>query len=158
MSRQETEENFLQRWSRRKQQAEGAKEDNPSADTVPSETAQAMPGDEEMPPLESLDEHSDYSPFFSPQVSETLRRMALRKLFHGSLFNVTDQLDDYDEDFRDLAALGTLIPQEMRQRIGEGLEKLAETGTEAPVARAGDASAGPAEETTARDADSEAET
>jgi len=58
-----------------------------------------------MPPLESLGPDSDYSGFMSPGVSDELRRLALRKLFHSPLYNITDGLDDYDDDFRSFAVL-----------------------------------------------------
>ena len=58
-----------------------------------------------MPPLDSLGPESDYSGFMSPGVSDELRRLALRKLFHGPLYNITDGLDDYDDDFRSFAVL-----------------------------------------------------
>ena len=81
-----------------------------------AEAAQAPPAltDADMPPIESLDEHSDYSGFFSPQVSEALRKLALRKLFRSSVFNVCDGLDDYDEDFRSFQALGDIVTSDMR--------------------------------------------
>ena len=73
-----------------------------------------------MPPLESLGPDSDYSGFLSPGVSESLRRLALRRLFHAPEFNLCDGLDDYDDDFRAFAGLGSVVPVEMRKRL-EGL-------------------------------------
>ena len=72
--------------------------------------------DEDMPPLASLDENSDYSGFLSPGVSEALRRRALRKLFSSAVFNVPDGLDDYDDDFTSFAALGDIVTADMKHQ------------------------------------------
>ena len=81
--------------------------------------------DEDMPPLKTLTEESDYTGFLSPKVSDELRKLALRKLFHGSKFNICDGLDDYDEDFTKFAKLGDVITAEMRHRAElEALKKL----------------------------------
>ena len=72
--------------------------------------------DEDMPPLESLDEGSDYSGFLSPGVSEGLRRRALRKLFMSATFNVPDGLDDYDDDFTSFQALGDILTSDMKHQ------------------------------------------
>lgn len=110
-------ESLLARWSRRKRQAGRSPEagdeaeDAPAPDDskqsapVPREPATPPPGDVDMPPLESLGPESDYSGFMSPRVSEELRRLALRKLFHSPLYNITDGLDDYDDDFTSFAVL-----------------------------------------------------
>jgi len=71
--------------------------------------------DADMPPIESLDEDSDYAQFLSPQVSTGLRRRALRKLFGLPRFQGSDGLNDYDEDFRRFTALGDMITYEMRR-------------------------------------------
>ncbi len=55
--------------------------------------------DEDMPDVETLDEESDYSGFMSANVSESLRMMALNKLFHGKSYNIRDGLDEYDGDY-----------------------------------------------------------
>ena len=55
--------------------------------------------DADMPPIETLTENSDYTGFMSPEVSEQLRKLALRKLFQGTVFKQRDGLDDYDDDF-----------------------------------------------------------
>ena len=59
----------------------------PPFQSVASSTAEAATIDErtdaDMPPLESLSADSDFTGFLSPKVSESLRRAALRKLFHG---------------------------------------------------------------------------
>jgi len=119
------EEGFLHRWSRRKLEAEQG-EAGESVPAVKEETEEALLTDSDMPPLETLGESSDYSGFLSPGVSEGLRRMALRRLFRSAAFNVRDSLDDYDEDFHELAALGTLVPEEMRRRLSSVAERLAE--------------------------------
>ena len=72
--------------------------------------------DEDMPPLDSLDEGSDYSGFLSPGVSEGLRRRALRKLFTSAVFNVPDGLDDYDDDFTSFQALGDIVTSDMKHQ------------------------------------------
>ena len=117
-----TEENFVSRWSRRKRLVEGAENDSTQLDNIaPQDGIQSEDvesngkTDADMPPLESLDESSDYSPFFSPKVSETLRKAALRKLFSSARFNIVDGLDDYDEDFRSFQALGDILTAEMRE-------------------------------------------
>ncbi len=87
-----------------------------------------------MPPVESLDEHSDYRGFLSPKVSEDLRRLALRKLFHLPMFNIRDGLDDYDEDFRTFEPLGNIVTADMRHRVEMEQRKLKEKLAESEAA------------------------
>ncbi len=135
-------EGFLARWSRRKSVAsarEQAAHEEPQPDAhstadTQSGTVTAAASDEktdaDMPPIGSLDEKSDYTVFMSPKVSEHLRRAALRKLFHMPAFNITDGLDDYDEDFRKVKLLGDVITADMRHQMErkqeEARRKLAE--------------------------------
>lgn len=125
------EEDFLSRWSRRKQGLQEAADPQAGPERVPAvpepepEADAPPPGDEDMPPLESIDETRDVSPFLSEGVSEKLRRQALRRLFSLPGFNVRDGLDDYDEDYRSFAALGDIITSDMKFDQ-ERLERLAE--------------------------------
>jgi len=73
--------------------------------------------DDDMPPIESLNADSDYSGFMSPKVSETLRRQALNKLFHLPHYNITDGLNDYDEDYTSFTKLGNIITHEMKRMM-----------------------------------------
>lgn len=155
-------EPFLSRWSRLKADNElQARETRPpavtpepvQADAAPAagEPEELPPGDEDMPPLESLDENSDVSAFFSPRVSDALRKQALRKLFRGQKFNVTDQLDHYIEDFRNFPPLGDIVTSDMKHAAERLLKKqeeaeAAEAEEEARKARQA-----------AEDADAEAE-
>lgn len=132
------EEGFFGRWSRRKSQALEEEQAQPVEEATPliepeeaSETAQEAPPttaetveineltDEDMPPIESLNEDSDYAGFMSPKVSEELRKIALRKLFSGAGFNVRDGLDDYDEDFSlsQFEPLGDIITSDMKHQM-----------------------------------------
>ena len=117
-------EGFLARWSRRKSEASEetrVAKAAPELDVPGGEAPQASQSspvvdktDADMPPLESLDENSDYSEFMSPAVSERLRRMALRKLFHLPKFNVVDGLDDYADDYTTFGPLGEIITAHQR--------------------------------------------
>jgi hypothetical protein len=72
--------------------------------------------DADMPALDTLDEHSDFSGFLSPGVSDSLRKLALRKLFSSAGFNIRDGLDDYDEDFTSFTPLGDIVTSDMKHR------------------------------------------
>ena len=133
------EEGFLSRWSQRKALARDSIElpDEPEVPLAPpAETAAtSAPVDDatagevaeppELPPLESLDENSDYSAFLGDDVSPDLRQKALRKLFQSPKFNVRDGLDDYDLDFSNPEPLGDIVTAEMRHRLEIELERLA---------------------------------
>lgn len=141
-----SDEGFLSRWSRLKQETreeppESAQEEmSQLAEQAAVDAAALEDGevslqsdevsqltDEDMPPLESLTEDSDFSGFMSPKVSEGLRRLALRKLFHSSGFNVLDGLNDYDEDFTSFAKLGDIVTCDMKfQAEQEELKKARE--------------------------------
>jgi hypothetical protein len=144
------DEGFLQRWSRRKQSAlrdeeqdsggetpesaevadeSGAVAQNPPVD-APSDDGDGQPaaeaeppGDEDMPPLESIDQGGSVQPFFSPRVSEGLRRAALRRLFRQPKYNVVDMLDDYAEDYSKPAALGSIVTADMRYRAEQAAKR-----------------------------------
>ncbi|MCB1775652.1 MAG: DUF3306 domain-containing protein, partial [Gammaproteobacteria bacterium] len=123
-----TGESFLQRFHRRKTEArqrlpepaEAARDQQLAPDTDvaatedPSPPARPPLTDADMPPIESLSADSDYTGFLSEQVSEALRKAALRKLFHSATFNVTDGLDDYTDDFTTFKALGDIVTADMR--------------------------------------------
>ncbi len=124
----QTDEGALRRWSRRKARA-GAPDrgEDPLAHRPEPAPTPAALTDADMPPLESLDEDSDYSAFLSPEVGEELRRLALRKLFHLPKFNVCDGLDDYDDDFRGFEALGEVLTADLRHRL-QGVAEKAQAG------------------------------
>ena len=157
------QEGFLKRWVRLKEAsrkgidaeaAAGLVPDTEPPAPAPVETAetpepQAPLGDEDMPPLESLGEDSDYSAFMSPGVSPDLRQKALRQLFRSPKFNITDGLDDYCEDFTKWRPLGDIVTADMKyhmeRKMREQLEKAARSGeTGEPVEASG--AGGPAPE------------
>ncbi len=124
------EEGFFRRWSSRKRRARRGEADESvsasrSEDTKPdqvdessgSDEPERVLTDEDMPPIESLTEDSDYSPFMSPGVSDSLRRLALRKMFLSSKYNFTDGLDDYADDFTKFAPLGNIVTADMRHQM-----------------------------------------
>jgi hypothetical protein len=160
---------FLTRWARRKRVVRGGGDpDAAAADTAGREPVRdrsepstadaprgvdddqpAEPADEDMPPLESIDEDTDMSGFFSPQVSQAVKKAALRKFFHSPVFNIVDGLDDYDDDFRNFEALGDIITSDMRGQMEREAEKakeaLAKDADAPPTPDAGDGEARPAE-------------
>ena len=114
----EPEDSRLARWSERKARSRLDK-DVPADEKTEDDGGEELPqkGDEDMPPVETLDEHSDVSEFFSPCVSDRLRTAALRKFFHSPVFNIVDGLDDYDDDFTSFKALGDIVTADMRHRM-----------------------------------------
>lgn len=127
---QDSKESVLRRWSRRKQEAA---QQAPAAEQVlPLETeaslgttapidseTEARPAltDADMPPIESLNENSDFTGFMSEGVSDELRNLALRKLFKAPVFNIRDGLDEYDEDYTSFEKLGDIVTCDMKHHI-----------------------------------------
>lgn len=120
------DEDFLSRWSKRKHahQTIGMEEKAPDESPHALAKQEVLPSDEDMPAVETLTEESDYTGFLSPNVSEELRSLALRKLFHSAAFNVCDGLDDYAEDFTNFAKLGDIITADMKYQLEEARKKL----------------------------------
>ena len=132
---------FLSRWARRKRTARAGGDPDAVAGEVsggqaelaiPAPTSADMPAvvddneaeastddptDDDMPPVESINEDTDMSGFFSPKVSQALKKAALKKFFHSPMFNIVDGLDDYDDDFRNFEALGDIITSDMRTQM-----------------------------------------
>ncbi len=120
-------EDFISRWSQRKSEA---REKQADAQEDPVESVEARKPeltDADMPPLESLDQDSDFSGFLSAGVSEKLRKTALRKMFHGPKFNITDGMDDYAEDYSVWVPLGDVVTCDMKHAIERMKEKLQQT-------------------------------
>ncbi len=112
------EDGFLTRWSHRKRDV---RHDTDSPDAGADQPVPAAPaaGDavteapshkdeivEQLPDIDSLDAHSDFSVFLQQGVPEELRNRALRKLWRvNPLFAHLDGLDDYAEDYTDVPAV-----------------------------------------------------
>jgi hypothetical protein len=132
-------EGFAARWSRRKQLVleeeikdkqldsetdAGATESDLDNDLPKELTAEEklaelnLLTDEDMLDVETLHEESDYSGFMSTGVSESLRKMALAKLFHGKSYNIRDGLDEYDGDYTFFEKLDpNTVTSDMRHMI-----------------------------------------
>ena len=119
-------EGFAERWSRRKQEAGSEDADPPVQTRLPEAEAATEPApeltDDDMPPIDSLDERSDYAAFLSPGISEYLRAQALRKLFQLPGMHLRDGLDDYDDDFTQFRELGKTITHEMQRMLNRELQ------------------------------------
>jgi hypothetical protein len=135
---QTREEGLLRRWSRRKAQA---REETPSLASAharqseetdsPEIPAPSVLTDADMPPIESLDQSSDYRPFMSPGVSEELRTHALRRMFHSGLFNELCPLEGEYYDCHGYEPLGSVITHEMRAEMERTASALKEKAKQA---------------------------
>jgi Protein of unknown function (DUF3306) len=114
MADDEAEKPFLKRWSQRKLAAsrEPAPASGIAAPTAANPPSVAEPAARAsapaavdpaakpaLPPIESLSFDSDFTAFLQPEVDESLKRQALRKLFADPRFNVMDGLDVYIDDY-----------------------------------------------------------
>jgi len=106
----EAPEEFLSRWSRRKQQVREQEAAPPVA--VTPATQDKPP---ELPPVEGLNMDSDFRGFLHPKGDESLRRAALKKLFHEPHFNVMDGLDTYIDDYSVSDPIPEAMLKTMRQ-------------------------------------------
>lgn len=131
----DSKESVLRRWSRRKLEAREPSEaeiPKPAAERTDAVAApveaedKPLLTDADMPPLDSLTEESDFSPFMSKAVSDELRKLALRKLFRSSVFNIRDGLDEYDDDFTTFEKLGDIVTADMKHQIEMQQQKLRE--------------------------------
>jgi len=119
----EQNQGVLSRWSKRKQAVLQEQQENEALAEQASQAEKlqaeedALPTDEDMPPIESLTPESDFTGFMSPKVSERLRRLALRKLFHSPEFNIRDGLDEYDGDYTSFEKLGDIVTCDMKHQI-----------------------------------------
>jgi hypothetical protein len=106
----------LRRWSERKLAASRAAVpvapddaapavahvESPATAVVAPDTAAPAPvppASAPLPAVESLTFDSDFAAFLKPEVDESMRRGALRKLFRDPRFNVMDGLDIYIDDY-----------------------------------------------------------
>jgi hypothetical protein len=115
---------FISRWSRLKhdnQQGVDKTSKNTAMEKGVSDEERAplakILTDEDMPDIATLVADSDYTDFLSPGVSEALRKLALRKLFHSEVFNIRDGLDDYDGDYTHFEKLGSIVTSDMHHQI-----------------------------------------
>ena len=98
----------------------------------PGPQRRAEPAATVLPDIESLGPDSDYSAFLGPDVDASLRRAALRKLFHSPKFNVLDGLDDYCDDFTQFAPLAGIVTADMRHHLERAARELARTDDGSP--------------------------
>ena len=124
-----------------KSEASGAESQAPDATDsdgamAPGDAALGQPmddedkGDDDMPSLDSIDEGGTVADFFSPGVSQGLRRAALRRLFAQSALPVGDDLDDYAGDYTKYTKLGDLATNAMRHRLELARKRLLERNPE----------------------------
>ncbi len=106
------EEDFLSRWSQRKQQA---REEAAAADKASPAKVQSEEPPPKLPPVEDLTMDSDYSGFFHPKVNEEMRRSAMKKLFSDPHFNVMDGLDIYIDDYSISEPIPAAMLKELKQ-------------------------------------------
>ena len=106
----DTNESFVSRWSRRKQEPPAVKvsEDDGLKSQAQSVSSTAISEDAlpvsvseplELPDLASLTPQSDFKPFMQAGVATATRNAALKKLFADPQFNVMDGLDTYIGDY-----------------------------------------------------------
>lgn len=137
-----SDEGFLSRWARRKAEVKkgGAvpedRSHSPSAMPLPQQDWEPLAdrqvveptpplapldlgrGIEQPPPLtladvDRLTPSSDYTPFLTRHVEESVKRAALKKLFTDPHFNLMDGLDTYIDDY----SKADPIPESMLRRM-----------------------------------------
>lgn len=123
------DEQFLDRWSRRKTATRPETKEQPAVAAEPAMDSPPLAESPDTPPeidpetlpdIDSLDETSDFTVFMQNGVPEALRNRALRKLWQTDpIFNVVDGLVEYGEDYTNIAAIAETI--QSVYKVGKGM-------------------------------------
>ncbi|MBR0567775.1 DUF3306 domain-containing protein [Azoarcus sp. L1K30] len=120
---------FLSRWSRLKLTpaaaetpvvANAAVDAPATASGTPAAGIDPSAAPDVLPDIASLALDSDFTAFLKEEVSEGLRRQALKKLFSDPHFNVMDGLDIYIDDY----SVSQPIPPELLAKLRSAAEWL----------------------------------
>ncbi|GAA0847759.1 hypothetical protein GCM10009113_24690 [Marinobacter szutsaonensis] len=126
-------ESRLQRWARKKAEADKQAEQSPPPVTEPEPTPEeqelvineALPEHEllekyGLPNPETIEPGTDITGFMRKEIPEFLRRKALRGLWKSNpVLAVLDGLNDYDEDYTLASTAGQTVTS--LYKVGEGL-------------------------------------
>ncbi|HEX5513147.1 MAG TPA: DUF3306 domain-containing protein [Gammaproteobacteria bacterium] len=136
------DEGFLSRWSRRSALArQGHEEPEPLAAVEPVVVESVPPAeavridartgkpydeltDEDMPPIESLDQSSDLSVFLAKNVSPLLRMKAFSRVFHTPEYNQYCLCAEYADDYTQFTPLGSIVPHDLKAAIAREAQTL----------------------------------
>lgn len=67
---------------------------------------------------------SDVASFMKESVEKSVKKAALRKLFHSEEFNYISDMDDCTEDFSNIPTLDPAIASQMRGWVNQAVEKV----------------------------------
>jgi hypothetical protein len=101
-------ETFLGRWSRLKREEEKPAPEKPQEPTKDA-------GAPALPAVDKLTTESDFGPFMHPKVQDSLRRVALKKLFSDPHFNAPDLFEPFSGDW----TVGETISAEALQHLNQ---------------------------------------
>ena len=101
-------ETFLGRWSRLKREEEKKAAEKVDA---PKKEGEAPP----LPAIDKLTAQSDFGAFMHPKVQDSLRRVALKKLFSDPHFNTPDPFEPFSGDW----TVGETIGAEMLKKLNQ---------------------------------------
>jgi hypothetical protein len=142
------DDNFLNRWSRRKHAARrGETLPEPAPPAPVAEAPPPVPPapavePAELPPVESLQGlESEYRDFLRPDVDPATRSAALKKLFGDPHFNQMDGLDVYIDDYTKADPIPAAMLRALNQARSLGLFKDEEREAERPAVEAAPATA-----------------
>jgi hypothetical protein len=110
-------EPFLERWSRRKLEQVDMRAEEAA---LPAQSDQKDEPAVALPPIESLNSESDFTPFMNPKVDGVTRRAALKKLFTDAHYNIPDPFEAYSEDY----TVSEAIPLEMLKTLNHAQKLL----------------------------------
>jgi len=111
------EQGFLSRWSRRKLQPESEEQLEPE-----SEAAAEVVSTEQVDPSDEVDQQ-DLPSWQQQDADPDLKKQALNALFKQAEFNELDYLNEYDEDYTTFPKLGNVVTQEMKRMLKLAEEK-----------------------------------
>ncbi|MGF1702205.1 DUF3306 domain-containing protein [Photobacterium makurazakiensis] len=74
---------------------------------------------------------SGVTSFMKEGVERSVKKAALRKLFHSDEFNYVSDMDDHTEDFSNIPTLDSNVTKQLRHWVNEAAEKVDELLTDA---------------------------
>ena len=102
-------ETFLGRWSRLK------REEEKQAPETAAEPAKKDAEAPVLPPVDKLTPDSDFGAFMHPKVQDSLRRVALKKLFSDPHFNTPDAFEPFSGDWTGAETIGPDLLKNLNQ-------------------------------------------